>query len=337
MSSLETLKIVIPMAGLGTRVRPHTWSKPKPLMSLAGRTVLDHILDTFKTLPPHQPVELVLIVGNMADQVEQHMKKFYPKLQTYFIEQKEMRGQSHAIWLARDYLDGPMLMVFSDTLIETDLSRLNNEDVDIIAWVKPVPDPERFGVAQLRSDGSVLRLVEKPKDKSNNLVLVGFYYFKESKALLAAIEKQMERGIQIKGEYYIADAINIMLEEGYKGRTEKVDVWLDTGVPQTVLETNRYLLEHGKDNSSLAQRDSVVVIPPVFIHESAQIKNSIIGPYVSIGAECVIETSIIRNSILDNKSAVIDTILESSLVGRHVQVEGRPSSINIGDDSVISF
>jgi glucose-1-phosphate thymidylyltransferase len=147
----------------------------------------------------------------------------------------------------------------------------------------------------------------------------------------------MERGIQIKGEYYIADAINIMLEEGYKGRTEKVDVWLDTGVPQTVLETNRYLLEHGKDNSSLAQRDSVVVIPPVFIHESAQIKNSIIGPYVSIGAECVIETSIIRNSILDNKSAVIDTILESSFVGRHVQVEGRPSSINIGDDSVISF
>jgi glucose-1-phosphate thymidylyltransferase len=147
-------------------------------------------LDTFKTLPPHQPVELVLIVGNMADQVEQHMKKFYPKLQTYFIEQKEMRGQSHAIWLARDYLDGPMLMVFSDTLIETDLSRLNNEDVDIIAWVKPVPDPERFGVAQLRSDGSVLRLVEKPKDKSIYLVLVGFYYFKESKALLAAIKNR---------------------------------------------------------------------------------------------------------------------------------------------------
>jgi len=337
MNPNESLKIVIPMAGLGTRVRPHTWSKPKPLMSLAGKTVLDHILDTFKTLPPKLPVELVLIVGKMADQVEYHMHTNYPQLNTHFVEQQEMRGQSHAIWLAREYLEGPMLMVFSDTLLETNLAFLTQEEADIVAWVKPVPDPERFGVAQLGDDGNITRLVEKPKDKSNNLVLVGFYYFKHANSLLAAIETQMQRDIKIKGEYFIADAVNIMLEQKCKARIQKVDVWLDTGVPQTVLETNRYLLEHGKDNSHKVKKDTTVIISPVFIHDSAKIKNSVIGPYVSIGAGCTIETSIIRNSILDNNSSVFDAILDSSLVGRHVQIEGRPGTINIGDDSVITL
>jgi glucose-1-phosphate thymidylyltransferase len=231
-----------------------------------------------------------------------------------------------------------MLMVFSDTLVETDLSFLSQETADIVAWVKPVPDPERFGVAQLDKDGWVTRLVEKPKDKSNNLVLVGFYYFKDAKDLLSAIETQMERNIQLKGEYYIVDAINIMLERGLKARVQKVDVWLDAGVPQTVLETNRYLLEHGRDNSGqITNYSDSVIIPPVFVHPSAEICNSVIGPYASIGSECHIEASIIRNSILDNKATVVDTILDTSLVGRHVQVEGHPTTINIGDDSVVTL
>lgn len=337
MNEDRPLKIVIPMAGLGTRVRPHTWSKPKPLMSLAGKTVLDHILATFNTLPGNQKYEYVFIVGHMADQVEKHMQTHYPQVKTYYVEQTEMKGQSHAIWLARQYLDGPMLMVFSDTLIETDLSTIPDENADIVAWVKPVPDPQRFGVAQLGENGLITRLVEKPTDKSNNLVLVGFYYFKDAQALLSAIEEQMERNIQLKGEYFIVDAINIMLGRGMKARTQKVEVWLDAGVPQTVLETNRYLLEHGMDNSIACHCDEAVIIPPVFIHPSAELKNAVIGPYASIGAECYISASVIRNSILDDKAEVIDAILDSSLVGRHVRIEGRPSTINIGDDSVISL
>lgn len=337
MNQNASLKIVIPMAGLGTRVRPHTWSKPKPLMSLAGKTVLDHILTTFNTLPATQKYEFVFIVGHMADQVESHMQTNYPHVKTHYVEQTEMKGQSHAIWLARKYLDGPMLMVFSDTLIETDLSSIPQEENDIVAWVKPVENPERFGVAQLGQDGFITRLVEKPTDRSNNLVLVGFYYFKEAKSLLSAIEEQMEQNIQLKGEFFIVDAINIMLGRGSKARTQKVDIWLDAGVPQTVLETNRYLLEHGMDNSMVCHCNEAVIIPPVFIHPSAELKNAVIGPYVSIGAGCAISASVIRNSILDDKAEVIDAILDSSLIGRHVHIEGRPSTINIGDDSVITL
>ncbi|MEI7987568.1 MAG: sugar phosphate nucleotidyltransferase [Chloroflexota bacterium] len=334
----DHIHIVIPMAGLGTRVRPHTWSKPKPLMSLAGKTVLDHILDTFKTLPGSEELDLVFIVGKMADQIEKHMQTNYPGLNVHFVEQPEMRGQSHALWLAREYLHGPMLMVFSDTLLETDLSFLAQETADIVAWVKPVPDPERFGVAQLNNEGWVTRFVEKPKDKSNNLVVVGFYYFKRAEDLLSAIEEQMKRNIQLKGEYFIVDALNIMLERGLKVRVEKVDVWLDAGVPQTVLETNRYLLEHGRDNSEqITNNDNSVIIPPVFIHPSAEVRNSVIGPYTSIGAECRIESSIVRGSILDDKAAVINAILDASLVGRHVHFERHPATINIGDDSVITL
>ena len=333
----EPLKIVIPMAGLGTRVRPLTWSKPKPLVSLAGKTVLDHVLYQFHTLPNPEAVELILIVGRMADQVERHMQTHYPQLKTHFVEQIEMRGQSHAISMARELLKGPMLVVFSDTLIETDLSHLAEESADAVAWVKPVEDPRRFGVAQVGSNGWVTRLIEKPQDKNNNLVVVGFYYFRKAEDLLSAIDEQICSDVQIKGEFFLADAINIMLKRGMRMRPQKVDVWLDTGVPQTVLETNRYLLGHGYDNTGTLHHPDVVVVPPVFVHSTADIQNSVIGPYASIGAGCVIKESIIRNSILDNEAYVTDVILDSSLIGCKAQIQGHAGTINIGDDSVVNI
>jgi glucose-1-phosphate thymidylyltransferase len=210
----KILKVIIPMAGYGKRLRPHTWSRPKQLISLAGKTVIEHVLDTFSTLPEDLKIEFVFIVGYLGETIQTFMEAEYPDLIVHYVVQEEMRGQSHAIYLAREHINGPMIMVFADTLIETDLSFLDQEKSDIVAWVKPVPDPRRFGVAEVDKDLQVTRLIEKPKAMDNNLALVGFYYFKNGQDLIQSIEKQMDQKVQLKGEFFLADAINIMLDGG---------------------------------------------------------------------------------------------------------------------------
>ena len=334
----QKLKVVIPMAGLGTRLRPHTWSKPKQLISVAGKVVLDHVLDTLRTLPDPQDIELIAIVGYLGEQIEDYMHEHHPDIQAHYVIQENPRGQSHAIHLASQYLDGPMLMVFADTLIETDLSFLAREQAEAVVWVKPVPDPRRFGVVQLGDDGLVKRMVEKPQDMDLNLAVVGFYYFQDSQALLSAIEEQMQRDLQLKGEYFLVDAVNIMLERGLNMRPEVVDVWLDAGTSEALLETNRYLLDNGRSNcDEVSCQDGTVVIPPVFIHPTARLEHSIIGPNVSLGAGCVVQNSIIRDSILEDEARVEGGILENSLIGRRAQIYRRTSVINAGDQTVVTL
>jgi len=334
----NTLKVVIPMAGLGTRLRPHTWSKPKQLVSVAGKAVLDHVIDTLGTLPSSMDIELVNIVGYLGEQIEDYIQEHYPDMKSHYVVQENPRGQSHAVQLAREYLHGPMLIVFADTLIETDLSFLLEEQAEAVAWVKQVPDPRRFGVAVVGEDGWVTQLIEKPAEMDNNLAVVGFYFFKQAEDLLKAIDEQMARDLKLKGEFFLADAINIMLENKLKMRTQKVDVWLDAGTPEAILETNRYLLEHGLDNSAKIENcKGVVINPPVFIHPSAQVSGSIIGPHVSLGAGCTVENSIIRDSILEDEAQASGVILEASLVGRRAQLRRRAGTINAGDNTVVTL
>ena len=328
------MKIVVPMAGLGTRLRPHTWSKPKPLVSIAGKPVLGHVMDMLDSLPTLE--EAVLIVGYLGQQIRDYMENTYPQLQTRYVVQEEMLGQSHAIWLAREGLTGPMCMVFVDTIVEADLSGLATEQADAIAWVKEVDDPRRFGVVHLAEDGYVQRLVEKPQDIQHNLAVVGLYYFKQAERLIQAIEAQMDQATQLGGEYYLADAINIMLEDGLRMRVESVDVWQDCGKPEALLETNRYLLSHGRDNSAEAQlREGVTVLPPVYIAADARVTNSEIGPYTSIGPGCAIHDSTIRDSIIEAGSQIESSYLAGSLIGRNARVAGCRNRLNIGDDCVI--
>lgn len=334
----KRIKVVIPMGGRGTRLRPHTWSKPKQMVSVAGKYVLDHVLDSLKSLPAETEIELVGIIGQMGEQIEAHVKERYPDLKAHFVVQENPRGQSHAIQLAAQYLDGPMLMVFADTLIQADLSFLGQENAEAIAWVKAVPDPRRFGVAVPGAGGWVERLIEKPQDLSHNLAVVGFYYFQDSALLLKAIEEQMRRNIQLKGEFYLADAINIMLERGLRMRLERVQTWLDAGTPEALLETNRYLLEHGCDNSAQAdQRPDVVIIPPVYIHPTAQVKFSIVGPYVSVGAACQVEHCILQDTILEDEAQARGVILDCSLVGRRASLRRRSGVVNAGDNTEITL
>lgn len=329
------IKIAVPMAGYGTRMRPHTWSKAKPLIALAGMTVLDHVLEQFDTLPDTFEREYVFIVGpNQLTQIKEHMQEFHPQKRVNYAVQEVMRGQSDALNLAREYLSGPLLMAYSDTMIETDLSRIADETADGLAWVRPVEDPRRFGVAQVDDDGWIKRLVEKPQEMDNRLALVGFFYFKSGEELISAIEEQMRLNLTVKNEFFLVDAINIMLDRGAKMRTRRVETWLDAGIPDALLETNRHLLSHGYDNSNeIEPMENLAIIPPVNIHASAQITASVIGPFVSVGKNCVIDRVVISNSILEDGVYVSNSVLSGSILGRDVLVEGKAESLNLGDNA----
>ncbi|GAB4497841.1 MAG: sugar phosphate nucleotidyltransferase [Anaerolineales bacterium] len=337
----ETMKIVIPMAGWGTRMRPHTWSKPKPLVSVAGKTSLEHLMDMFKTLPDPDNAEFIFIVGPYLGelQVPAFIKENYPNLKAHFVVQHEMKGQSHALWLSREHLKGPMIMCFSDTLMETDFSFLDKEEADGVAWVMPVEDPRRFGVAELGADGWVTRFIEKPQSMDNNLVVVGCYYFKSSEQVLAAIDEQMKRGVMLKNEYFMTDAISIMIEGGAKVRTQKISSWLDTGTIEATLDTNKILLEKIGSQVGKFKGSNVKVIEPSAIHETAEISNSTIGPFASIGANCKIENTQISESIVEADCEIKDTALTRSLIGKQAKVKGRGDGhvmkLNVGDTSSV--
>ncbi len=333
----EPLKIIIPMAGFGTRLRPHTWSRPKPLISAAGDTVLGHVLKLLGTAPGAEQAEFVFIVGYLGDQVQRYMQDEHPAVKTHFVEQKQMLGQSHALAQAREYMHGPSIVIFVDTVVETDFSGLDNEQADAVAWVKPVEDPRRFGVAALNDDGWVTAIIEKPDDMSNNLAVVGIYYFKHGEDLMTAIDEQMNKDVKTKNEFFLADAIDIMLKHGLKMRTELVEEWLDAGLPETVLETNRQLLKKGRDNSQEADgRAGVTLKPPVYVHPSATVEHSTLGPYVSVGRGCTVRNSTIEDAILESEVIVEDCNLHGSILGERSQVRRVHGKVNVGDNSQIT-
>jgi glucose-1-phosphate thymidylyltransferase len=322
------MKSVILLAGLGTRLRPHTYSKPKPLIQVAGKPILGHILDSLAVL---EIEETIFIVGYLGDQIEKYVTAHYPHLRARYVEQTEMKGQAHAINLARDYVDQPVLIIFGDTIWETDFTRLARVQSDGLIYVKEVPDPRRFGVATLK-DGLVTKFVEKPTTPVSNLAVVGVYYFRNWQAILDAIEQLIAHNIQLKGEYYLADAMQLMLDAGAKLEVETIPVWEDCGTREALLKTNRYLLD--KHNYARPIEGSVI-LPPVYISDRAQIKNSIIGPYVSISDDALVEHTILRDCIISENAHIQNRVMEQSLVGKDARVGGTFQIMNVGDSSEI--
>jgi glucose-1-phosphate thymidylyltransferase len=316
------------MAGYGKRLRPHTWSKPKPLVSVAGKTVLAHFLDAFQSL---EVEEVIFIIGYLGEQVRDYIGERYPTLNARYVVQEELTGQSHAIWLAGEGLEGPALVAFVDTLIDADFSALGDEGT---IWAKEVEDPRRFGVVDLGDDGRVRRLVEKPEDPQSNLAVVGFYYFPRAEKLIGAIERQLSGGDMLKGEYYLAEAINLLLEDGLQMKAGTVAAWNDCGTPSALLSTNRYLLDHGEANSAKPQDQAETsFVSPVYLDASSRVANSVIGPHVSIGPNCVIEGCKISDSIIESGTQIRDSSLSHSLIGRDTRVAGVTGSVDIGDNS----
>ena len=328
------MRVIIPAAGYGTRMRPHTHTRPKPLVPVAGRPSLAFVLDA---LSPLNIEELIFIVGRMGEQMESYVRREYSRYPSHFVEQKVMRGQADAIALAQEYVKGDLLTLFVDTLFEADLSVLNDFKDDGAMFVAEVPDPSRFGIAVVGEDGFVTKMVEKPKEPESNLAVVGLYYFKDSQWLFRAIKTLMDSGRSLKGEYYLADAIQVMIEEGAKFRTYPVAAWEDTGTWEAVLHANRYLLRKMDRHTEPYMHGTSVVLPPAYVSADAVVENSVIGPYASISEGATVQDSIVRNSIVSPEATVTGTTLFGSLIGERAMVEGGYRTLNIGDDSIASF
>ncbi len=328
------MKLILPVAGFGKRMRPHTWSRPKVLIDVAGKPMLGHVLDQFDGVGID---EVIYITGWLGEQIKPYVEAEYPQFGAQFVVQEELVGQSHAIWLAREHVSGPCFIVFADTISRIDLRAMASADADGVLGVWQVDDPRRFGVAFTRPDGTVERCVEKPETDEHKLAIMGVYFVREGQDLIAAIEQQMARKQTLKGEFFLADAFNLMLEQGAVFTTETMTVWQDCGVPSYHLATNRWLLEHGNDNSqtSAARLVNSTITPPVNLAGDCVIENSTIGPYAVVERGCRVVGSNLRDTILMADSVVHDSQLHDSLVGERVEVKGYTGSLNVGDDSQV--
>jgi glucose-1-phosphate thymidylyltransferase len=324
------MKVIIPVAGIGTRLRPHTYSVPKVLLQVAGKPILAHILDIVHRL---KPAQVILIVGFMGGEVVRYVKKKY-KFRCKFIEQKELKGLGYAVNLAASELkdDEPVLIVLGDTVFEADLLPVIAGEHDALG-VKRVADPRRFGIAEMQGR-FVKKLIEKPEKPSSNLAVVGVYYIRSTAKLKQCLGEVVGRKIMTKNEYQLTDALQLMIDRGVKFKTFRIKGWYDCGKPETLLETNRQLLAKMK---SQRKPQGSVVVPPVFIPDSAQVNNCILGPNVSVGERAVLKDSIIRDSIIGEQARVESSTLDSSLVGNRAKITGAFRRINVGDSSEIDW
>lgn len=324
------MKIILPMAGYGTRMRPHTWSVPKPLVPLAGRTLIDHVLDR---LLPLEPEEVICVVGYLGDQIERYLRANYD-VPLRFVTQHEMRGQAHAIGLTKGLVSGPSLIMFVDTIFEADFSSLPELSADGVIFVKEIEDPRRFGIAILDAAGNATRLVEKPRQPESNLALVGIYYFKETERLYGAIDDVLANGPTLNGEYFLADAVQGLIDGGATLRAETIPVWEDCGKPEEHLRTNRYLLDQ-LDPPPCPRADSIV-IRPSFVDPTATISRSVVGPYASIGAGASLEGVTIANSIVGEGASLRHVAVVDSIVGAEASLSRSASTVSLGASSEVT-
>ena len=324
------MDVILPVAGLGTRLRPQTWSKPKPLVGLAGKPMLAHVLDR---VMPAQPEQLVFITGYLGEQIEAWARAHYDLPMT-FVEQPEMLGQTDAIIRTRDYVNDDALILFPDMIFEADFADLDQVDADAVAFTKEVEDPSAYGIAVIEND-RVSQLIEKPDEPVSHLALIGIYYIKHMEQLFGAIEEQMAKGMKTKGEYFIADAVQLMIDSGAKVVTAPVAVWEDCGNAEALLSTNHYLLDRTELRPST--REAATVIQPSYVSDSAVLERAVIGPYASVGERVTVRDAVVRDAVLEDDSTVERAVVAHTVIGRGATITGRPMQINASDLSIIAL
>ena len=329
------MKAVIPVAGVGTKLRPHTHTQPKPLIPVAGKPILGHIIDKLLEAGIRKQT---FIIGYLREKIQDYVEQTYEgQIEMEFVVQEPRKGLAHALWTAKEELQdaGEILINLGDTIFTNDIPKVLELSGSVLA-VHQVDDPREFGVAVLDDDGFVKKLDEKPEIPTSNLALVGMYKIRELDVLFKILEKHMQLGIKEDEEYDLTNALMQMVMHGVKFRTHTVENWFDCGRKQSLLQANRILLE--RVGSYVPQKyKGAVIIPPVYISEGCEITHSIVGPYVAIAENARISNSIVKNSILGAYSHLDSIILHGSVIGNDTSLRGKSNSINIGDNTEIDF
>ena len=325
------MKVIIPLAGKGTRLRPHTHTVPKPMLKVAGKPVMDYVMDDVAKLGNVEQV--VYITGHLKEKVEAHARSAY-KFPGVFVEQKVQDGTAGALELARPYADQPVLIIFVDTIFDADLSVINTSDDDGIIWTKEVEDYQRFGVVVTDANGHMTKIVEKPSTPISKRANIGLYYIKNWKLLYDGIAHTLKQPAN-KGEWYLTDAFQYMIDHGAKIRVIDVEGWYDAGKLDTLLDTNRVMLEKGRASKPASGLTNVEIREPVRIEDGATVKDSIVGPNVVVGAGTTVANCTMRDTIVGNGSSLSACTLHDSMVGESVVLEGVAGSVTIGDHSEV--
>jgi glucose-1-phosphate thymidylyltransferase len=325
------LKVIIPLAGKGTRLRPHTHVTPKPMLRIAGKPVIDYVMEDLQKLGEVEQV--IYITGHLKEKVEEYTRAKYP-FDSVFIEQKVQDGTAGAVALARPHVDQPVFIIFVDTIFDADLSVVKNLEADGVIWVKTVEDYQRFGVVVTDDKGMMTRIVEKPKEPISKRANIGLYYIKNWKLLYEGIDHVL-KAPKNKGEYYLTDAFQYMIDKGAKLKVIDVEGWYDAGEQGTLLETNRTMLEKGRARRPASVPAGVKLIDPVYIEDDVTLTASTIGPNVAIGAGSTIDRATLSDTIVGNGSTVRQSKLSQSLIGDAAVIEGISGKVNVGDHSTI--
>jgi glucose-1-phosphate thymidylyltransferase len=324
------VKVIIPLAGKGTRLRPHTHVTPKPMLKVAGRPVMDYVMDDVKKLGGVEQV--IYITGHLKEKVEEHARTDIG-LPAAFIEQQVQDGTAGAVALARPHVDQPVLIIFVDTIFDADLSVINSTDADGIIWTKEVEDYQRFGVVVTDADGHMTQIIEKPSTPISKRANIGLYYVRNWQLLFEGIDHVMTRP-KNKGEYYLTDAFQYMIDRGAKIRVVDVEGWYDAGKLDTLLETNRAMLDKGHARKP-ALDASATIVEPVYVEDGVTITNSTVGPNVSILAGSSVEGSTLRDTIVGAGTTIVRSSVANSLIGDHVVLDGFTGELTAGDHSEI--
>ena len=323
------MRAIIPVAGVGSRLRPHTYTVPKVLLNVGGKPIIGHILDN---IIANGFNEATIIIGYLGEMIKEYVLKHY-SIKVDFVEQEERLGLGHAIYLSRHtFSRDPILIILGDTIFDVDLKKMISGQHTMIG-VKKVDDPRRFGVAET-SNGFISRLIEKPENPTSNLAVVGLYYIRQPQVLVDCLKEMIKSNARTKGEFQLTDAIQMTIERGEKMQTFDIDGWYDCGKPETLLSTNEHLLSLLPIPAAI---EGVVALPPVFISQEATVRNSIVGPYATIAEGATVENSIVRNSIISEGATVSEALLKDSIVGSNAVVRGTHKRINIGDSSELEF